>query len=196
MNSQSKVPLVIVNGAAGAGKSTLAAIVAARLRLPLLDKDTIKEAMADVLGADDRAASYQLGLATFAIMQALAQKYLSLGVGAVLEAPFYGQAAEELKPLAAAARTVILQCVADRKTLYCRVRNRAVERHWVHFDNPHRAEEETFETWSSPDLAAADPPAIDAPVLTINTVGGYRPSIEEALTYIHQHAFTLSATDE
>jgi predicted kinase len=190
MNSHDKPPLVIINGAAGAGKSTLAVIVAARLQLPLLEKDTIKEAMADVLGADDRAASYQLGLASLAVMRALAQKYLSLGIGAVLEAPFYGYAAQDLRPLAVAARAVILQCEADRKTLYSRVRHRAVERHWVHFDNPHAVEDETPETWSSPDLAATEPPAIDVPILTINTVSGYKPSVEDALAYIREQVFT------
>lgn len=180
-------PLVIVNGPAGAGKSTLANALAARLQLPLLSKDTIKEAMADVLGADDRAASYQLGLASFAVLRALAGKCVSLGVGAILEAPFYGQAAADLTALAEAARTVVLQCAADKRTLYSRVRSRAVDRHWVHFDSPHPAEGETFETWSSPDLAAAEPPALGVPILTVNTDAGYEPAIEELFTWLHAH---------
>jgi 2-phosphoglycerate kinase len=61
MTSPDRPPLVIINGAAGAGKSTLAAVIGCRLRLPLLDKDTIKEAMADVVRANDRPASYELG---------------------------------------------------------------------------------------------------------------------------------------
>lgn len=184
MSSPDRPPLVIINGAAGAGKSTLATIIASRLRLPLLDKDTTKEAMADVLGADNRAASYELGLASFAVMRALARRYLDLDIGAVLEAPFYGQEAEKLRPLAAAAQAVILQCVADREILYSRVRHRASARHWVHFDAPKHPPGETYETWSSPDLAAMQPPPIEAPVLFIDTVGNYTPSVEYTLRWI------------
>jgi predicted kinase len=42
--------VVLVNGLPGAGKTTLARTLSQRLRLPLLSKDTIKEAHADVLG--------------------------------------------------------------------------------------------------------------------------------------------------
>jgi predicted kinase len=44
--------VVLVNGLPGAGKTTLARILSQGLRLPLLSKDTIKEAHADVLGTE------------------------------------------------------------------------------------------------------------------------------------------------
>lgn len=56
--------LVIVSGAPGAGKSTLAAPLAIALGLPLLAKDTIKEAVRDALGdldADPLVSSRRLG---------------------------------------------------------------------------------------------------------------------------------------
>jgi predicted kinase len=45
-------PVVLVNGLPGAGKTSLARTLSQRLRLPLLSKDTIKEAHADVLGTE------------------------------------------------------------------------------------------------------------------------------------------------
>jgi predicted kinase len=44
--------VVLVNGLPGAGKTTLARTLSQRLRVPLFSKDTIKEAHADVLGAE------------------------------------------------------------------------------------------------------------------------------------------------
>lgn len=44
---------VVVSGAPGTGKSTVAARLAADLRLPELSLDVIKETLADVLGCGD-----------------------------------------------------------------------------------------------------------------------------------------------
>jgi predicted kinase len=45
--------LIVVSGAPGTGKSTIAAALGAALRFPVLSLDPIKEALADVLGLGD-----------------------------------------------------------------------------------------------------------------------------------------------
>jgi hypothetical protein len=45
--------LIVVSGAPGTGKSTIARKLGAALRLPVLSLDPIKEALADVLGLGD-----------------------------------------------------------------------------------------------------------------------------------------------
>ena len=56
--------LVVVSGAPGSGKSTIASAIGAALRFPVLSLDPVKEALADVLGlgAEDWSSSVSLGL--------------------------------------------------------------------------------------------------------------------------------------
>jgi predicted kinase len=55
------VPLIVVSGAPGTGKSTIAAALGAALRFPVLSLDPIKEALADVLGLGGEDWSNQVG---------------------------------------------------------------------------------------------------------------------------------------
>ncbi|HEX4214082.1 MAG TPA: AAA family ATPase [Candidatus Dormibacteraeota bacterium] len=177
--------LLLVNGAAGAGKSTQAALLARRLRMPVLDKDTIKEGMADVLGAPAREDSVRLGEASFAVILALARRHLDLGLGAILEAPFHGDVVDGIRPLVASARAALLQCDTDRRTLFNRVRLRGPSRHWVHFDAGYaELGPDDYRDWTSPDLAAAEPPDLGVPVLRVDTTSGYEPSIEAVEAWV------------
>jgi predicted kinase len=55
-------PLVIVSGAPGSGKTTLATRLSQDLGLPMLDRDALKEALADAIGHPaDVDASARLG---------------------------------------------------------------------------------------------------------------------------------------
>lgn len=63
---------IVVSGLPGSGKKTLAKALAAELDLPLFCKDTIKEALAEVLEVRDVEASRQLGRAAIAALIAVA----------------------------------------------------------------------------------------------------------------------------
>ena len=61
---------VVVSGPPASGKSTLAPALAAELGLPLVAKDTIKNALMSVLPVPDVDTSRQLGRAAVAAMPA------------------------------------------------------------------------------------------------------------------------------
>lgn len=67
------VRTVVVSGAPGTGKSTLASALANSLQLPLLSLDHIKEALADVLGLGDELWSNSVGDAAAEVVFRLAK---------------------------------------------------------------------------------------------------------------------------
>ncbi|TMG67766.1 MAG: ATP-binding protein, partial [Chloroflexi bacterium] len=105
--------LILVGGAPGSGKTTLALQLAARLRVAVVTKDDIKESLAEVLGAGDRARSRELGAAAFEVMRAVAIRTLSSGAPVILEANFHrDRSTTWLRDLARIADTRVVLCGA------------------------------------------------------------------------------------
>ncbi|MEY2471709.1 MAG: hypothetical protein QOK28_1038 [Actinomycetota bacterium] len=117
---------VVVSGAPGSGKSTLARALAPALDLPLFMKDTIKEALGDVLGAPDMDASKELGGATMQVLVALARD----NIGAVLESTWHREFA--LDQLHGIGPIVEVYCDVPPEVAQARYVTRT--RHPVHFD--------------------------------------------------------------
>ncbi len=129
--------LVLVTGAPGSGKTTLARRLAGELGLPLLAKDDIKETLYDLRGAPDQAASRRLGLAALTLLRQTAERLLAAGVSVLIEANYQrGLSEPDLRPLLELARGVLIHCHGDPCTIVQRYRDRAArgERHAGHFD--------------------------------------------------------------
>ena len=127
--------LIVVCGAPASGKTTLARRLATDLRIPLLEKDTIKESLASALDVPDREASKRIGAASFRVLYDLAFAMLANGSTMMIEANLNRACATpELAQLAAAATVVIVQCEADPAVIERRYRDRASrgERHGDH----------------------------------------------------------------
>src|SRR3954451_14626427 len=77
---------VIVDGPPASGKSTLAPVLAERLGLPLVAKDTIKDALMRVLEVSTVDASRQIGRAAVVAMLAVASES---SIGAVIESNLF-----------------------------------------------------------------------------------------------------------
>jgi predicted kinase len=67
--------LIVVSGAPGTGKSTIARELGAALRLPVLSLDSVKEALADVLGLGDEDWSNRVGDAAAEVVFRLAAQF-------------------------------------------------------------------------------------------------------------------------
>lgn len=122
--------VVVVTGPPAAGKTTIARGLAARLRLALIAKDTIKEALFDGLGSGDLAWSQRLGEGTYLAMLALAEESVAAGASLVLEANFI--CGRESRLAALPARFVQIHCSARLEVLLERYAGR--ERHAGHVD--------------------------------------------------------------
>lgn len=124
--------IVVVTGPPAAGKTTIARALAARLRLPLISKDTIKEALFDGLGSGDLAWSQRLGTGTYLAMLALAEDSVAAGASLVLEANFVRGSEVETRLAAMPARFLQIHCSAPLEVLLARYGAR--ERHPGHVD--------------------------------------------------------------
>jgi predicted kinase len=152
--------LVLVSGCPGAGKTTLAAPLAAELGFALLSKDRIKETLHDGLGAPaaDLAWSRRLGAAAMELLWALAADAPSV----VLEANFRPRSAYERGRIGAlSARPVEVNCVCPPELAARRYAERAASSHPVH----------VVTSLSAEFLAEFDRPLGIGDVIAVDTTG-------------------------
>jgi cytidylate kinase len=148
---------VVVSGPPGSGKTTLARLLADELRLPLLAKDTIKEALMAVLDVSDIAQSQQVGRVAVAALLATAADNHS----AVLESVWHRSFA--LADLARLPGPVVeVFCRCDRDVAERRYQERSGSRAAGHFDRRRRP----GELWND---EVAEPVAGNWPVLEVDT---------------------------
>ena len=149
---------VVVSGPPASGKSTLAPVLAREFSLPLLAKDTVKDALMSVLGLTRIEESRQMGRAAIAVLYALAT---TSPPGAVVESVFYrGVARDELNRLPGPIVEVFCRC--DRVTAERRYRERAGSRHGGHFDE----QRTSAELWNDEN---SEPVAGGWPVVEVDT---------------------------
>ena len=181
--------LVIVNGAPASGKTTLARRLADTLRLPILERDGLKEVLADHLEVADLAQSEALTRAAVGVFYALADQLARAKVGMVLDQAYRrGQAEEQLRPLLAASQAVIVHCVVPPEENVRRyiARFERGERHPAHFDHERIARVRSGKLRI--DWRQSEPLELPVPTLHVDTLDGYKPSFAEIVAFVRRHA--------
>lgn len=152
---------VVVSGAPGTGKSTVAEHLARGLRLPELSLDFLKETLADVLGGGDDRWSDSVGDAAAEVIFRLSKKFDA----AVAEGWWRGQ--RRVRAVAEFAGFVEVFCYCE-PTLAARrfEHRRETARHPIHRDvnNPALVEQVAH-------LAAAVEPLSVGPLVRVDTSG-------------------------
>jgi predicted kinase len=147
---------VLVAGPPGSGKTTLASPLAEHLRLPLIAKDPIKEALMDVLGWPSSVQeSRTLGRA--AVMALL--EVASTSRGAVLDSTFLPYAFSGLTALP--GPLIEVRCNCPKAVAQARYRARSGSRHGGHLD----LDRQPDELWNEENSV----PLGIAPVIMVNT---------------------------
>lgn len=121
--------MVVVSGAPGTGKSTVAAAVADRLRWPLLSLDPVKEALADVLGLGGEDWWDRVGDAAAEVIFRLSARFPHV------VADGWWRGARRERALREFAGAVEVFCHCHPELAVCRARGRhGAGRHPIHRD--------------------------------------------------------------
>ncbi|MCL1897046.1 MAG: ATP-binding protein [Clostridiales bacterium] len=129
--------MILVGGYCAAGKSTFSRRLAQSLGLPCFHKDTIKEVIGEGFGPKNTDVHEKNSAVTFRLMLHIAECFLQAGKPLILESNFRLTESGHIQALAdrygVECLTFIFKGSLD--ALYQRyvTRERAGERHWVHW---------------------------------------------------------------
>ncbi|HZU75075.1 MAG TPA: AAA family ATPase [Acidimicrobiales bacterium] len=168
--------LVIVSGAPGSGKTTLAHALARAIGCPAVCRDEIKEGMVHAFGPGFEAAPGDpLTRRTFDLFFAVIRLLVEGEVSVVAEAAFQHQLWKvQLEPLADLARLRIIRCRTEAAVARQRVANRP--RRPAHADTSVLDHASYYEEF--------DPVTLAVPTIDLDTSDGYSPSLDHVLEFV------------
>ena len=176
--------LIVVTGRPGSGKTTLVHALAKQVHCPAFCRDEFKEGFVntrngshDALGIDANREVYDTFFQAVELM-------VSRGISLVIEAAFQHKLwAPKLEPLQGLSRMSLVICAVDPVLARSRFVERALAdptRKRFHGDQPVPAPDDGLNLF----IENYDPPRLAAPTLFVDTTNGYRPGMEDIVSFV------------
>ena len=129
--------MIIITGASATGKTTLSKALAKELKLPVINKDEIKELLFNNIGTKDEEWAMRLGVTSFELTYLFTEKFCQTGNTFIVEGNFENKYASKVfSNIKVKYNYKVLQiyCDAQVEVLYNRYKNRddSGERHPGH----------------------------------------------------------------
>lgn len=129
--------MIIITGASATGKTTLSKYLADKFKLPVINKDEIKELLFDHIGIKDEEWAMKLGASSFELLYLFVEKLCQTGRPFIVEGNFENKyAAKTLADIKLKYNYKVLQvyCYAQVDILYDRYikRDNSGDRHPGH----------------------------------------------------------------
>ncbi len=174
--------LVVVSGPPGAGKTTLAHLLARRIGCPAICRDEIKEGMVHAIGNFVAAPSDELNLRTLPVFFQVLELLLGSGVTTVAEAAFQDRLwRPHLQPLRRLADIKVVHCQVTAETASARIQRRYAE------DSTRRAHADIHLINQQASVAGHDDfqrVQLDVPEIEVDTSDIYRPTLDEIVAFV------------
>ncbi len=180
-----KLPFcIIVTGRPGSGKTTLAAKLAARLCVPLLSRDVLKEGYVNTHGVKHSELPADTNRKISALFFDLAVQHLSGGVTIVIEAAFQHKIwAANIDALKQVSKPAIILCSVPGELAAERHLQRGLDdARREHYHGDARVSRYR-ETGVIAPPGNYDPPNLDVPMMQVSTENGYDPPLEEVTRF-------------
>ena len=177
--------LVVVSGPIAAGKTTLAHKIARALGCPAVCRDEIKEGMAHVSPGFVPAPGDELTARTLPVFFGMLELLLRAGATTVAEAAFQDRVWRPgLEPIRGLAHLRVVHCVVASDVAFHRALQRSREdpQRRVH-DDPRPPDRDSGDFVRRRD--AFDRVSVAAPWMEVDTTEGYRPGLDDILSFIN-----------